>query len=97
MVLLSLEVPKLPMKSIPFCDGMESELVSPIISIESFIPLTLIGISLFESSIELTMTPLFCANNSLTNNSVFFPASEMLELSNSNSIFVFEYPASDLV
>ena len=64
---------------------------------DSLIPFTLIGISLLESSIELTIIPLFSANNSFTNDSVFFPAREILELSNSNSIFVFEYAASDFV
>ena len=91
------DVPKFPIKSIASFDGIDRKLVSPIISFETLMPLTLIGISLLESSIELTIIPLFSANNSFTNNSVFFPEREILELSNSNSIFVFEYPASDLV
>ena len=53
-------------------------------------PFTLIGNSLFESSIELTIIPLFSAYNSLTSSSVFFPDNEILELLNSNSILVFE-------
>ena len=60
------------------------------ISEDSLIPLTLIGISLFESSIELTTIPLFSAYSSLTSSSVFLPDSEILELLNSNSILVFE-------
>ena len=60
-------------------------------------PFTLIGISMFESNIELITSPLFAANNSFTINSVFFPAKETFELSNSNSTFVFELVASDLV
>ena len=76
---------------------IEIELLSPVISEEFTIPFTLMGISMFESNIELITSPLFAANNSFTINSVFFPAKEMFELSNSNSTFVFELVASDLV
>ena len=57
---------------------------------EDLMPFTLIGNSLLESSIELTIIPLFSAYNSFTSSSVFFPDSEILELLNSNSILVFE-------
>ena len=64
---------------------------------EFTIPFTLIGISIFESNIELMTMPLLAANNSLTKISVFFPDKDTFELSNSNSIFVLEFVASDLV
>ena len=96
-LLLSNVLPKLPTVSIPFDVAKDSKLESPVMFELFTVPFTLIGISIFESSIELITNPLFDAKSSLANFSVLLPDSEMLELSNSNSIFVLEFVASDLV
>ena len=76
---------------------MDNEFEPPVKSDEFEIPFSLMGISIFESSIELIKRPLLAANNSFTISSVFFPDKDIFELSNSNSTLVFELVASYLV
>ena len=85
------------MNSIPTSVGIDIMLDEPVISLEFVIPLTLIGISLFESSIVPTITPLLAAYSCSARMPVFFPESETFELSNSNSMLVEEFDASDFV
>ena len=53
--------PKFPMKSILSPDGIDKKLASPVISLEFAIPFILMGISLFESTMEPTIIPLLAA------------------------------------
>ena len=87
----------MPIRSIPPEEDIDNDSLSPVMFEEFTMPFTLIGISIFESNIELMTMPLLAANNSLTKISVFFPDKDTFELSNSNSIFVLEFVASDLV
>ena len=60
-------------------------------------PFSLIGISLFESSIVPTITPLLAAYNSLTKFFGFMPDKEIFELFSSSSILVLMFEVSDFV
>ena len=97
-ILLTNEVfPKLSRYSIPPLEGMVKNPVLPVIFLELVIPLSLIGISLLESSIVPTIIPLLAAYNSPTKALASLPDREILELSSSNSIFVFDCEESDIV
>ena len=60
-------------------------------------PFNLMGISLLESSIAPTITPLLAAYNSLTKFLGFIPDKEIFELLSSSSILVIMFEVSDLV
>ena len=60
-------------------------------------PFSLIGISLLESSIVPTITPLLAAYNSLTKFLGFMPDKDIFELLSSSSILVFMFEVSDFV
>ena len=90
-------MPKLSIYSNPPSDGTVKKLVLPVKSSVPVNPLSLIGISLLESSIVPTVMPLFAAYNSSTRRFAFSFEREILELFNSSSIFVFVLEVSDLV
>ena len=89
--------PKLSKYSNPFFEGMVKYPALPVRFFESAVPFSLIGISLFESNIVPTRTPLFSASISPIRRFASRPDKEILELLSSNSMFVFKLDVADLV
>ena len=89
--------PKLSKYSKPFFEGIVKKPVLPVKFSEFTMPESLIGISLFESSIVPIRIPLLAASISPIRSFVSRPDNEILELSSSNSILVIESEVAELV